>query len=87
MTLGDAPISWKTKKQPTVSRSSAEAEYRAMASAASELIWLRTLLHDFTVDHSQSMQMFCDNQAAMHIASNPIYHERIKHVKIDCHFV
>ena len=86
MTLGDAPISWKTKKKSTMSRSSAETEYRGTASTASELILLRTLLRDFTVE-SQSMQLFCDNQAAMHIASNPIYHERIKHVKIDCHFV
>ena len=55
ITLGDAPISWKTKKQPTVSRSSVEGEYQAMAFATSELIWLRTLLHDFAVDHSQPM--------------------------------
>lgn len=87
MTLGDAPVSWKTKKQPTVSRSSAETEYRAMASAASELIWLHTFLCDFVIDHSQPIQLFCDNQTAMHIASNSVYYEKAKHIEIECHFI
>ncbi len=58
-----------------------------MASATSELIWLKCLLRDLTVDHSSPVQLFCDNQAALHIAANPVYHERTKHIEIDCHFV
>lgn len=85
--LGGAPISWKTKKQSVVSRSSAEAEYRAMASTVNEVIWLRWLLHELNVRQTGPTTLFCDNQAARHIANNPIFHERTKHVEMDCYFV
>ena len=85
--LGRAPVSWRTKKQGTVSRSSAEAEYRSMASTCCEVTWLRTILHDLHVRQLAPTRLFCDNQAAIHIANNPVFHERTKHIEIDCHVV
>ena len=70
-----------------MSRLSAEAEYRAMAGTTSELLWLQVLLFDLTISHSQPMHLFCDNQAALYIAANPIFHERTKNIEMDCHFV
>lgn len=85
--FGGAPVSWKTKKQSVVSRSSAEAEYRAMASTVSEILWLHWLLQDLQVNIQDSTPLFCDNKAARHIANNPVFHERTKHVEMDCFFV
>ncbi|KAK9057022.1 hypothetical protein SSX86_024388 [Deinandra increscens subsp. villosa] len=85
--LGGAPISWKSKKQSIVSRSSAEAEYRAMATTVSEVIWVRWLLTELVASQVKATLLFCDNQAARHIANNPVFHERTKHVEMDCYFV
>nr|KYP36221.1 Copia protein [Cajanus cajan] len=87
MKLGPAPISWKTKKQSTVSRSSSEAEYRAIAHATSDIIWLRSLLKDLQVDCDSPTFLHCDNQAAFHLAANPVFHEQTKHIEVDCHFI
>ena len=85
--VGGNLVTWKSKKQNVVARSSAEAEDRAMASTACELIWLKGLLSDLGFSHSQPMSMFCDNQAAMHIAFNPVFHERTKHIEVDYHYI
>lgn len=87
ITLGKSPVLWKSKKQHTVSRSSAEAKYRSMAAATSELLWIKALLQDLGVSHLTPMQLYCDSQSAIHIASNSVFHEHTKHIELDCHFV
>ncbi|GJU69925.1 probable carboxylesterase 2 [Tanacetum coccineum] len=84
--LGHSLVSWKTKKQPTVSRSSTEAEYESMAVTTYELVWLTYLLQDLHIQVQVPITLFCDNKAAQPIAANPCYHERTKHLDIDSHF-
>ncbi|XP_019103857.1 uncharacterized mitochondrial protein AtMg00810-like [Beta vulgaris subsp. vulgaris] len=85
--LGHSPVSWKTKKQPVVARSSAEAEYRAMALTTCEVTWLSALLKDLGLKQLPPTVLKCDNKAALAIAANPVLHERTKHVELDCHYV
>ncbi|GAA0174576.1 hypothetical protein LIER_27943 [Lithospermum erythrorhizon] len=75
--LGNSPVSWKSKKEETVSRSSAEAEYRSMVVVTCELKWLKGLLHCFGVFHAGSIELLCDSQSAMYLAQNPIFHEHL----------
>uniref|UniRef100_A0A2N9J9M1 Integrase catalytic domain-containing protein n=1 Tax=Fagus sylvatica TaxID=28930 RepID=A0A2N9J9M1_FAGSY len=85
--LGSNPITWSAKKQPTVSRSSTESEYRALAIASAELCWIRTLLKDLGIYLSHTPILWCDNVSALAIASNPVFHARTKHIEVDFHFV
>uniref|UniRef100_A0A1J3G6T2 Copia protein n=2 Tax=Noccaea caerulescens TaxID=107243 RepID=A0A1J3G6T2_NOCCA len=85
--IGVSLVSWKTKKQQTVSLSSAEAEYRAMSFLTKELLWLKRLLLSLGISHAQPMHIHCDSKSAIHIATNPVFHERTKHIEIDCHFI
>jgi hypothetical protein len=85
--LGSNPITWSTKKQLTVSRSSTEAEYRALASASAELCWLHTLIKDLGIFLSDPPILWCDNVSALAIASNPVFHARTKHIEVDFHFI
>jgi hypothetical protein len=85
--LGNNPITWISKKQHTVSRSSTKAEYRALASGAAELAWLRQVLCDLGVVLHHAPTMWCDNTSAIALASNPVFHSRTKHIEVDYHFV
>lgn len=85
--LGGSLISWKSNKQHTVSLSSAEAEYRSLRRLTLELAWLSRLLSELEVPNITPIPVKCYNQAAIYIARNPVYHERTKHVELDCHFV
>uniref|UniRef100_A0A2N9IFR0 Integrase catalytic domain-containing protein n=1 Tax=Fagus sylvatica TaxID=28930 RepID=A0A2N9IFR0_FAGSY len=85
--LGSNPITWSAKKQLTVSRSSTEAEYRALASASAELCWLHTLIKDLGIFLSDPPILWCDNVSALAIASNPVFHARTKHIEVDFHFI
>ena len=69
-----------------VAKSSAEAEYRATAFPTCELIWLKQLLQELRFGKDGQMTLVCDNQAALHIAFNLVFHERTKHIEMDCHF-
>ena len=70
-----------------MARSSTEAEYRALADITFELLWLRWLLKDLGVSTSFAIPLYCDNQSAIHIAHNDVFHERTKYIEIDCHFI
>ena len=85
--LGSNPITWSAKKQPTVSCSSTESEYRALATTLAEVCWLLTLLKDLGIYLSQPPILWCDNVSALAIASNPFFHARTKHIEVDFHFI
>ncbi|XP_062230159.1 uncharacterized mitochondrial protein AtMg00810-like [Phragmites australis] len=85
--LGDNLISWSSKRQPTVSRSSTEAEYRAVANVVAEVTWLRQLLLELHCPVRQASVVYCDNLSAAYLSTNPVQHQRTKHIEIDLHFV
>ncbi|XP_047309512.1 uncharacterized mitochondrial protein AtMg00810-like [Impatiens glandulifera] len=85
--FGKSVISWKAKKQATISRSSAESEYRSLAATVCELQWISYILNDLNFKLQLPISLYCDNKAAIHISENPVFHERTKHIDIDCHVV
>jgi len=85
--LGGSPISWKSKKQPTVALSSAEAEYRSMRAVTAELSWLTRLFFELQVSPILPIPLESDSLETRYIAKNPLFHERTKHIELDHHFV
>ncbi|RVW28177.1 Retrovirus-related Pol polyprotein from transposon TNT 1-94 [Vitis vinifera] len=85
--VGGNLVTWKSKKQNVVARSSAEVEFRGMALGLCEALWLRLLLQDLGYLSRQPILLFCDNKAACDIAHNPVHHDRTKHVEVDRFFI
>ena len=85
--FGNSLVSWSSKRQTTVSRSSAEAEYRAVANAVSECSWLRHLLGELRCSVSSATVAYCDNISSVYMSHNPVHHRRTKHIELDIHFV
>ena len=84
--LGGSPISWSSRKQKWVARSSTEAEYRAVATV-SEILWIASLLTELGVQLPAASVIYCDNIGATHLSANPIFHSRMKHLALDFHFI
>ncbi|GKC09480.1 ribonuclease H-like domain-containing protein, partial [Tanacetum coccineum] len=85
--LGNNLLSWFAKRQPTLSRSSAEAEYRGVANVVAETCWLRNILRELHTPLSSTTLFYCDNVSVVYLSSNPVQHHRTKHIEIDIHFV
>ncbi len=85
--LGHNPITWQSKKQPTCSRSSTEAEYLALANCTIDLGWVCMILKDLGIFLGSPPIIWCDNLSALALASNPVFHARTKHVEVNYHFI
>ena len=85
MFLGGNLVTWRSKKQNVVARSSAEAEFRAMAPGVCELLWMKIILDDLKIKYEAPMGLICDNKSAISIAHNPVQYEQTKHTEIDRH--
>jgi histone deacetylase 1/2 len=85
--LGSNLISWSARKQATVSRSSTEAEYKAVANATTEVMWIQTLMKEIGLKCPSTARLWCDNIGAKYLSANPVFHARTKHIEVDYHFV
>ncbi|GJW70420.1 ribonuclease H-like domain-containing protein [Tanacetum coccineum] len=85
--LGDNLLSWSAKRQVTLSRSSAEAEYRGVANVVAETAWIRNLLLELHAPLTTATLVYCDNVSVVYLTTNPVQHQRTKHIEIDIHFV
>lgn len=85
--LGSNLLSWGSKKQHTVSQSSTEAEYRSMAIACAELIWIQHLLCELHAPLLSKLSLWCDNLGVTFLASNHVFHAHAKHIEINYHFM
>jgi|UniRef100_A0A2N9GH69 hypothetical protein len=85
--IGGNFVTWHSKKQNVVARSSVEAEYRAISDVVCELLWLRILMGELGFNLEKPVNLYCDNKAAISIAHNPVQNDRTKHVEVDRHFI
>jgi hypothetical protein len=85
--LGSNIISWSARKQPTVSRSSTEVEYKAIANTTAKIMWLQSLLTKLKLTHPLVASFWCHNLGATYLSANLVFHARTKHVEVNYHFV
>ena len=85
--VGGNLVTWRSKKQSVVARSSAEAEFRSVAHGICEVLWIRRLLEDLKISSPLPMKIYCDNKAAISITHNLVFYDRTKHVEVDKHFI
>ena len=84
--VGRRLVSWHSKKQHSVSTSTAEAEYITAGSCCAQILWMRNQLRDYGLWMSK-IPIFCDNTSAISISNNPVQHSRTKHIDIRYHFI
>lgn len=87
MYLGSNLVSWSSKKQHVVYRSSTKSECRALALGKTEVLWIQALLTELKFKTETTPVMWCDNQSAISLATNPVYHAKTKHIELDIHFI
>lgn len=87
MLLGSSLVSWQSKKQKVVLRSTAESELRSLADTTCELSWINLLLSELTIPQQCPIVLHCDNQVVLDIVVDPVFHPKTKHFAIDCHFI
>ena len=85
--MGNNLISWSSKKQAIVAKSSTESEYRALSAACSEISWLQSLFSELNIAKLPTPVLWCDNQSAGELARNPVFHSKSKHIELDVHYV
>jgi hypothetical protein len=85
--FGSNLISWSARKQATLSRSSTEAEYKALANAMAEVMWIQKLLQELRVPTPRSAQLWSNNIGATYLTCNTVFHEWMKHIEVDYHFI
>ena len=85
--LAENLVTWRSKKQEVVARSSTEAEFRALAHKLTEIMWIKGILKDLKVEQQGPTRIFCDNQSTIKVADNPVQHDKMKHVSINRHYI